>query len=35
MRAGDEFDDEFSHIFVEGEDSTMDGVLPDEIVIDP
>ncbi|KAF8458862.1 hypothetical protein BGX38DRAFT_1150324 [Terfezia claveryi] len=32
---GDEFDDEFSHIFVEGEDPTMDGVLPDEIVIEP
>ncbi|KAF8418533.1 RAD52 DNA repair protein [Tirmania nivea] len=32
---GDEFDDEFSHIFVEGEDSTIDGVLPDEIVIEP
>lgn len=31
---GDEFDDEFSLIFVEGE-STMDEDLPDEIVVEP
>ena len=35
IQAGDEFDDEFCHILVEGEDSSFDGLHPDEVVLEP
>ncbi|KAF8474943.1 hypothetical protein BDZ91DRAFT_712041 [Kalaharituber pfeilii] len=31
---GDEFDEEFG-VFVEGDESTLDGLMPDEVIIEP